>query len=81
MSRRGYRRNYVSKNGLTPRENRALGRQVWALFMLGLIWGSIQIWGTEVFLKPWFDVLLLILGEAAYRLTGWLLRTFRIWYY
>ena len=80
MSNR-YRKRYTSKNGLTPRENRALGRQVWAFFMLLLIWGSIKIWGTEVFLKPWFDVLILILGEFAYRLTGWLLRTLRIWQY
>ncbi len=81
MARRRYRSKYVSKNGLTPSENRALGRQVWALFMLLLIWGSIQIWGTDVFLKPWFDILLLIIGEIAYRSTGWLLRTLRIWYY
>ncbi|MBU2213527.1 hypothetical protein KKC44_03705 [Patescibacteria group bacterium] len=80
MARR-YRRGYISRNGLTPKENCALGRQVWALFMLLLIWGSIQIWGPEVFLKPWFDVLIVILSEVAYRLTGWLLRTLHIWHY
>jgi len=75
------RKNYISKNGLTPRENRALGKQVWALFMLLLIVGSIKIWGTEIFLEPWFDVLILVLGAIAYRLTGWLLRTLGIWRY
>ena len=80
MTRR-YRKGYISRNGLTPRENRALGRQVWAFIMLLLIWGSIQIWGIEVFFNPWFDVLILVLGEIAYRLTGWLLRFFRIWSY
>lgn len=75
------RRRYISRNGLTPRENRALGRHVWALFMLGLIWGSIQIWGTDIFFKPWFDLILLLLGEVAYRLTGWLLRKLHIWHY
>jgi len=49
--------------------------------MLLLIWGSIQIWGTDIFLKPWFDILLFIIGEIAYRSTGWLLRFLRIWYY
>jgi hypothetical protein len=80
MARR-YRRKYVSRNGLTPSENRALGRQIWAFFMLLLIWGSIQLWGTDIFLKWWFDILIVVLGEIAYRSTGWLLRALRIWYY
>lgn len=78
MSKR-YRSNYVSSNGLTPRENRALGSQVWAVFMLLLILGLINIWGTEVFLKPWFDVLLVVFSAVAYRCTGWILRKLRIW--
>lgn len=49
--------------------------------MLLLIWGSIQLWGTDIFLKWWFDILILVLGETAYRSTGWLLRALRIWYY
>lgn len=80
MARR-YRSKYVSRNALTPRENRALGRQVWAFFMLLLILGSIKLWGTDIFLKWWFDILILVLGEIAYCVTGWLLRTLGIWYY
>ncbi len=80
MARR-YRSKYVSRNGLTPRENRALGRQFWALFMLLFIFGSIKLWGTDIFLEWWFDVLIVVLSEIAYRLTGWLLRVLRIWYY
>jgi hypothetical protein len=80
MARR-YRSSYVSRNGLTPSENRALGRRVWALIMLGLIFLSIKIWGTDVFLKPWFDLLLAALGEIAYRLTGFVLRKLHIWHY
>jgi hypothetical protein len=80
MARR-YRSKYVSRNGLTPRENRALGRQVWAFFMLLFILGSIKLWGTDIFLEWWFDVLIVVLSEIAYRLTGWLLRVLRIWYY
>lgn len=49
--------------------------------MLLLIWGSIQLWGTDIFLKWWFDILIVVLGEIAYRSTGWLLRALRIWYY
>jgi len=50
--------------------------------MLLLIYGSIQIWGTEVFFKPWFDVLLVVFSEIAYRLTGFLYRKIlRIWPY
>jgi len=80
MARR-YRTKYVSRNGLTPSENLALGRQVWALFMLLLLWGSIYLWGTDIFLKWWFDILLLVIGEIAYRGTGWLLRALHIWKY
>lgn len=78
---RRYRTKYVSRNGLTPSENRGLGRQIWALFMFLLIGGAYKLWGADLFMKPWFDFLLLILGEIAYRSTGWLLRALRIWYY
>lgn len=80
MSRR-YRKKYISRNGLTPSENRALGRQVWAFFMLLLIGGSIKLWGTDIFFEWWFDILILVLGEIAYRSTGRLLGALRIWYY
>jgi hypothetical protein len=49
--------------------------------MLLLIFGSIKLWGTDIFLEWWFDVLIVVLSEVAYRLTGWLLRALRIWYY
>ena len=78
---RRYRPKYVSRKGLTPSENRALGRQVWAFFMFLLIGGSIKLWGTDIFFKWWFDVLIVVLAEIAYRLTGWLLRALRIWRY
>lgn len=80
MARR-YRKRYVSRNGLTPSENRALGRRVGAFFMLLLIGASIKLWGTGIFFEWSFDILILVLGEIAYRFTGWLLRALRIWYY
>lgn len=78
---RHYRPKYIARNSLTPRENRALGRQVWAFIMLLLVLSSIKLWGTDIFFEWWFDILILFLGEVAYRFTGWLLRALRIWYY
>lgn len=80
MTRR-HRSTYFPKNALTPSENRALGSGVWATCMFLLIGGSVHIWGTDLFLKPWVDILMLILSLLAYRFTGWLLRFLRIWKY
>ncbi len=80
MARSYYRRERVSWNGLTPSENRELGRRTWALIMFLLLAGSIKLFGTDIFLKWWFDLLLLILGEIAYRFTGFFYRKIlRIW--
>lgn len=51
------------------------------MFMLLMLYVAYRLRGPQFFLEPETDLVLAILGAASYRLTGWLLRTLRIWKY
>lgn len=74
MSRK-YRRNYRSRNGLTPSMNRAIGRFTYGVILLILISIGFKLWSTNIF----DDTLIAVLGMISFGLTGWILRKLNIW--
>jgi hypothetical protein len=68
---------YISRNGLTPAENREIGSLARTFFLLAILLFGLKIWGANVFEDPWFYLMELI----AYFFAGWFLRKIKVWLY
>jgi len=70
-------RTYISRNGLTPRENREIGSLARAFFLLGTLFIFLKFFGFNAFEEPF----LYIAEIAAYFLAGTFLRWIKVWVY
>lgn len=68
---------YRSVNGLTPKENRIIGRLTRVVFVIAGMAISYRIWGQNMFVEFWFY----FIEGVSYGLAWLLLRLTGIWKY
>ncbi len=72
-----WKKNFRSRNGLTPDSNRFISGLTRLLIHSSIILVGYRFWGAEVFGDPWFYLIHLI----AYLLTGGLFYASGFWPY
>ena len=70
-------KNFISKNGLTPQDNREIGRLTYALFHVIIFFIAYKIWGMSMFEEVWFYLMHL----SAFFLTKVFLVKIKVWVY
>lgn len=74
---RYWKKDYISKNGLTPNTNRFIGSLTYFIFHSIIFIISFKIWGIQMFNEFWFYIMNLI----AFMSVKIFLRITGIWVY